>query len=402
LTCFGVSLTFATLLSNQAAAYSINETERGRRIRWADSKVVFQIDPAIAQMLPPGRVETALQISMDAWRGFEGVPEFQISSDLPGPLGHAAEHPTNGIYLPEVWDHESDKLAITVVTYEMASGRLLDADVVVNPNVVFGLLDEYSPSRQPSYDLAAVLTHEMGHVLGLGESHDDRMATMWPYADRGDTHQRTLSEDDEAGVIDAYDGPPPLPAAACAQMTVAGAGRHAPPVWLAFLTLSAMAWLAWRSSPRARRGVVMAGGAALIAVGGGAAHRELDSSVVGAAEHHAVAAIELSAPAAQLRISRAFNDLSATRVGIAKRVATRAVNGMLFTDLEVATESGERVQLSVPGGELDGIGQIVGHGNIPIDGDELMVEPGTKRFAFHAEGHAWGGSLGEGPAIKLQ
>jgi hypothetical protein len=398
--CSGVLIAFSTLLSSQASAYSINETERGRRIRWADTKVVFQIDPAIAQMLPAGRAEAALQISMDAWRGFEGVPELEISTSLPSPLGNGADHPTNGIYLPPVWQHEADKLAITVVTYEMASGRLLDADVVVNPNVDFNLLDEYSPSRQPSYDLAAVLTHEMGHVLGLGESHDDRMATMWPYADRGDTHQRTLSEDDESGVIDAYDGPAPLPAAACAQMTVAGAGRHAPPVWLAFLTLSAIAWLAWRSSPRARRGVVMAGGAALIAVGGGAAHDEIDASVVGGHEHHA--SIALAAPAAQLRMSRAFNDLSATRVGVAKRVATRAVDGMLFTDVEVATDSGERVQLSLPGGELNGIGQIVGHERVPADGDELMVEPGTKRFAFHGAGRVWGGALGDGPAIELR
>lgn len=394
-----MTVALGTLLSGQASAYSINETERGRRIRWADEKVVFQVDPAIAQMLAPGRVQAALQISMDAWRGFEGVPDMQISTGSPTAFGHHGDHATNGIYLPAVWEHESDKLAITVVTYEMASGRLLDADVLVNPNIAFGFLDEFSPSPQPAYDLAAVLTHEMGHVLGLGESHDERMATMWPYADRGDTHQRTLSEDDEAGVLDAYDGPPPLPAAACAPMTVAGAGRHAPPVWLTFLAMSAIAWLAWRSSPRARRGVVMAGGAALIAVGGGAAHRELDRGVIGAFEQRI--SIERSAPAAQLRISHAFSDLSATRVGIAKRVATRAVNGLLYTDLEVATENGERVQVSLPGGELDGIGQIVGHGRLPVDGDELMVEPGTKRFAFHARGHVWGGSLGDGPAIRL-
>lgn len=398
----GVLLSLSTLLSNQAKAYSINETERGRRIRWADGAVVFQVDPALAQMLPPGRVQAALQISMDAWRGFDGVPELAISTDLPATLGHHGNHATNGIYLPPVWQHEADKLAITVVTYEMASGRLLDADVVVNPNVAFGFLDEYSPSRQPAYDLAAVLTHEMGHVLGLGESTDDRMATMWPYADRGDTHQRTLSEDDEAGVIDAYDGPAPLPAAACAQLTVAGAGRHAPPVWLAFLGFATIAWLAWRSAPRARRGVVMAGGAALIAVGGGSAHRELGGSTAAMHEHHDHVTIKIATPAAQVRMARAFEDLGATQIGVAKRVATRSVDGFLYTDLEVTSPDGRRVQMSLPGGELDGIGQIVGHGRLPVDGDELMVEPNTKRFAFHMAGIVWGGALGDGPAIELQ
>lgn len=396
----GVAVSLVTLFSSQAKAYSINETERGRRIRWAEADVQFRVDPAIAEMLPAGRATTALEISMEAWRGFEGVPGLSVSRDLPATLGHHSGHPTNGIYLPPVWEHEADKLAITIVTYEMASGRLLDADVVVNPNVAFSLLDEYSPSPQPAYDLAAVLTHEMGHVLGLGESTDDRMATMWPYADRGDTHQRTLSEDDEAGVVDAYDGRPPLPAAACAPMTVGGAGRHAPPVWIGFLALATLAWLAWRSSPRARRGFVMAGGAALIAVGGGSAHRELaNGDQLGAHEPRAIA---LASPAAQARMSRAFTDLGNTRIGIAKKIATRSVNGLLYTDLEVVSEDGARVQLSLPGGELDGIGQIVGHERLPRDGQELMVEPGSKRFAFHEAGLVWGGSLGEGPAIELR
>jgi hypothetical protein len=153
---------------------------------------------------------------------------------------------------------------------------------------------------------------------------------------------------------------------------------------------------------------VMAGGAALIAVGGGAAHRELDQGGVEVRAHHEHherhehATVKMASPAAQVRMLRAFDDLGATRVGVAKRIATRAIDGLLYTDVEVTSPDGERVQLSLPGGELDGIGQIVGHGRLPADGDELMVEPATKRFAFHLSGIVWGGALGDGPAIELQ
>jgi hypothetical protein len=44
----------------------------------------------------------------------------------------------------------------------------------------------------------------MGHVLGLGESFDVRMATMWPNVARGETHQRDIHEDDQMGVEIAY------------------------------------------------------------------------------------------------------------------------------------------------------------------------------------------------------
>lgn len=401
-----------TLVPDQAQAYTINETEHGRRIRWAEPAVVMQVEPAIAEMLPAGQVRRALEISMDAWRGYDGVPSLEVSTALPGALGHTGKGPTNGIYLPRVWPHEPSKLAITVVTYEMASGRLLDADIVVNPDVAFALIDEDTPVTGV-YDLAAVLTHEMGHVLGLGESEDDRMATMWPYADQGDTHQRTLTQDDEDGILDAYDGPPPLPAAACAQMTVGGAGRHATPVWLAFLSVLVLGWLALRTPARARRGAMMAGGVALLAFGGGggAVQRELrrDAGVAhehaGVAHAHArmpaLARVTMAEPAARARMSRAFTDLSAARIGVVQRHAARKVDGLIYTDLDVVAADGERVRLSLPGGELDGIGQIVGHGRLPADGDELMVDPESKRYAFHAAGSVWGGALGEGPAIEL-
>jgi hypothetical protein len=257
-------------LPSPASAYSINKTERGRSIRWSAPKVTFRIDPALEAFLPDGQVQRAIGMSLDAWRGFDGVPDLEELQGTPPSLGHHASGPTNGIYLPAEWDHEPDKLAITIVTYEMASGRLLDADVIVNANVAFDLLAEQQAEAgetAESYDLGAVMTHEIGHVLGLGESEDDPMATMWPYADRGDTHQRTLSEDDEAGILDAYDGPPPLPAAACGPMTVAG--HRAPPSWLICLVAAAAAFLVMRGARSShRKRALMAGGVALFALGG--------------------------------------------------------------------------------------------------------------------------------------
>jgi hypothetical protein len=386
-------------LPEQASAYSINTTEKGRRIRWSSDHVVLRVDPSLAQALPNGEAMQAIIMSTDAWRGFEGVPSLAIVEGSPRRLGHHGDGPTNGMYFPETWTHESDKLAITVVTYEMASGRLLDADVVVNPDVDFSLLSETAEERAGSYDLAAVLTHEMGHVLGLGESEDDRMATMWPYADRGDTHQRTLSDDDEAGILDAYDGPPPLPASTCAPASTI-AGHGAPPVWLASAMLLALAFLLMRVMPRAnKRGAVMAGGLMLLSLGGTSALRSDAHHHVGALDGVRVSVRE---PAAAARLARTFDDASSARVGRATRLGTRVVDGLFTTDYEIVMADGARARIALPGGEIDGIAQRVGEGELPEDGDELMVSADGKRYAFHAEGVVWGGSLGHGAAIDLK
>jgi hypothetical protein len=75
------------------------------------------------------------------------------------------------------------------------------------------------------HDLGAVLTHEMGHVLGLDESPDDEHATMWPYIRAGEVHQRTLADDDEHGVMEAYSGALPSEAMGCGQASVVGTLR---------------------------------------------------------------------------------------------------------------------------------------------------------------------------------
>jgi hypothetical protein len=81
---------------------------------------------------------------------------------------------------------------------------MLDADVVIDGTQMLSLL---SPGGDMvnDHDLASVLTHEMGHVLGLQES-DRPNATMWPTTMPGDTRQRTLAADDENGALALYEG----------------------------------------------------------------------------------------------------------------------------------------------------------------------------------------------------
>lgn len=190
--------------SSVAHAYMLKTTKTGQRVRWSSAVVALSVDQKLRDAFGVAEIQAALTIATEAWRGLDHVPDVVIS-DQPAP-GYRTDMRTNGIYLMRPWPFAPEQLAVTVSTYDL-DGRMIGADVLVNGESDYALLtDREDVSGMAQHDLAAVLTHEMGHVLGLDESPDDQTATMWPYIRGGDVHQRTLSEDDEAGIVAAYQG----------------------------------------------------------------------------------------------------------------------------------------------------------------------------------------------------
>ncbi len=83
----------------------------------------------------------------------------------------------------------AETLALTTVYFNPTDGEIFDANVEINSNLQqFALAD----AEYPAADLNAVLTHELGHFLGL--SHSNIMsATMYSNYDEG---MKTLEDDD--------------------------------------------------------------------------------------------------------------------------------------------------------------------------------------------------------------
>jgi hypothetical protein len=187
---------------SSASAYTLKQTSTGASVRWYASSIAIRIDPALEAMLPEGQARAALGMASDAWRGIGDAPEIVIEQGAPA--AYDADKRNNGVYLLNEWPFNANQLAVTVLTYSKA-GEILGMDVLVNGSKRFELLsEEKSAVGADAHDFAAVMTHELGHVLGLDEGHEDEQATMWPYIAKGELHQRTLTEDDERGVTDAY------------------------------------------------------------------------------------------------------------------------------------------------------------------------------------------------------
>ena len=122
---------------------------------------------------------------------------------------------------------EASTLALTTVSYGTSSGQIFDADIELNgwdgqsvspPGFYFTCADPPAATcaslGQPGcieWDVQNTVTHEAGHVLGLGHNCDpgaptcpDPLATMYPKAKMGETSKRDLQPDDIDGICTLY------------------------------------------------------------------------------------------------------------------------------------------------------------------------------------------------------
>ncbi len=105
------------------------------------------------------------------------------------------------------WVHSLGALAITTVTFDAHTGRLLDADVEIN-DVAFEFTTCDLEECEIVFDLENMLTHELGHVIGLDHPPNDEEgafdATMFASASEGDIGKRDLAPDDVDGACTIY------------------------------------------------------------------------------------------------------------------------------------------------------------------------------------------------------
>lgn len=153
---------------------------------WNDAACDSGTPPFVAQSI--GTVDCAM-------------PEFNCDS---------GDHNANTVmFRDDSWPYDDAALAITTVTTDVRNGEILDADMELNA-VNFGFT---TGDAFVNNDLLSVLTHEVGHFLGL--SHTPvRGATMFAGYNSRDSSIRELSQDDIDGICDIY--PPSNRSLTCA------------------------------------------------------------------------------------------------------------------------------------------------------------------------------------------
>lgn len=133
------------------------------------------------------------------------------------PTGDSCLDPANNdcASLYDCWDYSDNTIALTTSTYSYQTGQIFDADIELNEFIYhFTVADpnppliNACPTNNDTFqcvgiDLQNTVTHEAGHVLGLGHT-TVADATMYPSASLGEINKRVLHADDLQGLCDIY------------------------------------------------------------------------------------------------------------------------------------------------------------------------------------------------------
>lgn len=188
----------------------------GVPLHWGTREIEYAFNGRGFPGLEQTAVKNAVAAAFATWAevpcaghplGFRFFP-LSMSTDLtvgPGPQ----EPNLNVISLltPAEWQREGfgpSEFARTKLWFDDKTGEIVGADLAFNPSVMpLSVCPESTSCGAETIDLQNVVTHELGHFLGLAHS-EDVSATMWCAAQRGDHEKRTLADDDKAGLCAIY------------------------------------------------------------------------------------------------------------------------------------------------------------------------------------------------------
>ncbi|OGE09096.1 hypothetical protein A3A60_01395 [Candidatus Curtissbacteria bacterium RIFCSPLOWO2_01_FULL_42_26] len=105
------------------------------------------------------------------------------------------------------WGRTSgNTLGVTYIRYFTLSGLVVDVDTIMNKRVPWSWSNSDTCANTNSYDAENILTHEIGHWMGLDDHYDAAYVdnTMFGYGAKGEVKKNTLTTGDIAGVSAIY------------------------------------------------------------------------------------------------------------------------------------------------------------------------------------------------------
>lgn len=192
----------------------------GAKLFWPTSCISYATNKLGTQDLDPTDTRAVIKKTFLAWSDVQcpdGTTAKMTFQELEPISCKKSEYNKTGpnvnvvLFQDDNWKYRGidGTLAKTSVTYNDDTGEIYDADIEVNTaNNTVTITDD--PAKV-DYDLQAILTHEVGHFIGIAHSPNPD-AVMFASYSPGSLAQRKLTDDDVEAVCAIY---PSTSTAAC-------------------------------------------------------------------------------------------------------------------------------------------------------------------------------------------
>lgn len=185
--------------------YSDAHTFIGDQVRWPDGAVGYEVvaGSATSAGIDPAAFQDAAASAFDAWDELIGDITLE-------PTGTDITVKFGGVNGPA-----RRTFARAVVTWNRSTNEIVNGNVLLEPGVGWHVFSDGeqcpTPTEGPdAYDVQSLLTHEIGHTLGLGHPSLDaanRLLTMFPVPAHRLTYWRSPDGGDVTGIQTLYGTP---------------------------------------------------------------------------------------------------------------------------------------------------------------------------------------------------
>lgn len=147
-----------------------------------------------------------IRASFESWRNIDGVGVDFIPMGCTKSRLNENDGINSLVFVTDSWAFQPEAIAVTrnffVGCESPYAGTILDSDILIN-----GVNHSFTVGASPgAHDIQNILTHEIGHFLGLGHetSDGDPETAMWASADFSETKKRTPKTSDIDGIRGIY------------------------------------------------------------------------------------------------------------------------------------------------------------------------------------------------------
>lgn len=168
------------------------------------SSVTYHINPSSVPATVGGKnLATITANSFDDWaKASNGKLTFVRGADTN--VTRQANDGQNVI----AWGRVSDAsaLAITYTRYDTTTGQVIDNDTIFNKNYTWYWSNSTDKAYQNVFDAENIMTHELGHWVGLDDAYtaEYQNNTMYGYGDVTEVKKDTLTTGDINTVLGIY------------------------------------------------------------------------------------------------------------------------------------------------------------------------------------------------------